>query len=992
MQQCTVGNCFDCRDNYQVCARCDVGNGWYLDNNVCKTVGMLALNQGLNPTEGKVYLCTSSGCINCIDLYTACNQCDHTNGYYLDGTNCKQKPQFSPGQGVKSTDWTVAFCDVTNCVNCVDNYLTCLGCDTVTGWFLDGNTCKTKQMFLPNQGVEISTNKVVSCLLPTCTNCIDNHLMCIGCNVQQDLYLYQATTEQQCLLKNNFPPSHGVRLTDRTVQPCVDPNCLWCIDNILLCSKCDTSKSFYLQNEGCKSKENFLSSEGADTTQGTVKNCTDVNCVDCRDEFSVCVKCNRTGDKWYLWNRTCVEAKNVSSRWGFDAKNGTVVLCQDPHCINCLNNYQICTECDQANGYILDNGQCKFLRLEADIRNGSSAGISAGLSFEIRVLSASGDVLTQVLKEIQNSSTTIVYSFKSIDSNNAEHNESCTYSAVREAGQTAVSLSISFKDKYLPDKKYNVSVSLLSRTFSYNNTEYIISSATGSTEYTNPIDKSQAETLKQQQSVAAQLGLAGSTDTAAGASITLALLALDPTGTFFRFTKILQIVNKLYFININYGKRLEAFLAKSAYAIKDDKRTQVYHSTSTRGKLTAQMVPLDSMHESIRWKVILYWTSWIAVGVKTWLMKYTDAGYRKWMLYFCHYANKAHLVIFNLVFIDFIWLAPRTLLHSHNLSVFRYIAALLTATLIMADYWIMYSKIVHRSAWLFLHDLKTPQYTWINNGDKSTPDTNQPQTKQINYKKTLLEIDFNVHLMDMASSNLAPGLLNKTPTLVKLLVTSSWMRVPVIQLLVSTTQYARQLGLTVYLLQEIARLFATIYAYLKYKYLKNIICLLMEVSQSIFMIAFTSLALLISPKRFDEPVIDFYQDAGIWIVICSCVAEYLLLITYITVAAYEFIKNRNMMKKMNVKLSPVSFIKYYETIEEYDSSSASAVGLKAPASPVNYQQAAPPEMITRINLHPGPSNQIHQCKKKVFEVNEGGKIRVAQGKPVKRVLDQVKHN
>ena len=91
----------------------------------------------------------------------------------------------------------------------------------------------------------------------------------------------------------------------------------------------------------------------------------------------------------------------------------------------------------------------------------------------------------------------------------------------------------------------------------------------------------------------------------------------------------------------------------------------------------------------------------------------------------------------------------------------------------------------------------------------------------------------------------------------------------------------------------------------------------MEVSQSIFMIAFTSLALLISPKRFDEPVLDFYQDAGIWIVIASCVAEYLLLVTYITVAAYEFIKNRNMMKKMNVKLSPVSFIKYYETIEEY---------------------------------------------------------------------------
>jgi hypothetical protein len=50
---------------------------------------------------------------------------------------------------------------------------------------------------------------------------------------------------------------------------------------------------------------------------------------------------------------------------------------------------------------------------------------------------------------------------------------------------------------------------------------------------------------------------------------------------------------------------------------------------------------------------------------------------------------------------------------------------------------------------------------------------------------------------------------------------------------------------------------------------------------------------------------DFYQDAGIWIVIASCVAEYLLLITYIAVAAYEFFKNRKMMKKMNVKQAPM---------------------------------------------------------------------------------------
>ena len=87
----------------------------------------------------------------------------------------------------------------------------------------------------------------------------------------------------------------------------------------------------------------------------------------------------------------------------------------------------------------------------------------------------------------------------------------------------------------------------------------------------------------------------------------------------------------------------------------------------------------------------------------------------------------------------------------------------------------------------------------------------------------------------------------------------------------------------------------------------------MEVSQAICLNAFLIGALLISPKRFDEIILDFYQDAGIWIVIASCVAEYLLLLTYIGVAAYDFFKNRKMMKKMNVQRRTYEFLKFDES-------------------------------------------------------------------------------
>ena len=141
------------------------------------------------------------------------------------------------------------------------------------------------------------------------------------------------------------------------------------------------------------------------------------------------------------------------------------------------------------------------------------------------------------------------------------------------------------------------------------------------------------------------------------------------------------------------------------------------------------------------------------------------------------------------------------------------------------------------------------------------------------------------------------------------MTTTMWLRVNVLSLTILSCQYANGLGLTVLLLIELSRLFATIYAYLKYKYLKNIICLLMEVSQSFFLALFFVNALLISPKRFDELILDFYQDAGIWIVIASCVAEYLLLLTYIGIAIYEFVKNRK-SKKDTKKSSETDFIVY----------------------------------------------------------------------------------
>jgi hypothetical protein len=55
---------------------------------------------------------------------------------------------------------------------------------------------------------------------------------------------------------------------------------------------------------------------------------------------------------------------------------------------------------------------------------------------------------------------------------------------------------------------------------------------------------------------------------------------------------------------------------------------------------------------------------------------------------------------------------------------------------------------------------------------------NQPQTKQINYQRTYFEIDFNVHLMDMATNTLSLTKDVYDSMLVRLLVAQLWFRVP----------------------------------------------------------------------------------------------------------------------------------------------------------------------------------------------------------------------
>jgi hypothetical protein len=609
----------------------------------------------------------------------------------------------------------------------------------------------------------------------------------------------------------------------------------------------------------------------------------------------------------------------------------TLSACADTNCVKCVVNRTICTDCNTTLGYVLVNGTCYKLTIITTAIPPSPQKQDVDLSWKQEI----ADTPIPVNKS---------KAYKTLITNKPRYNltlsgvsDPVSYTFTIENYQDYVILDFTLP-KGLPNPQYNVT--LVGFTFNMtedNGTNYQIQVMNGSTVYYK------VQTELSANSSAAILGKAVSTltttvaapDSATGLALMGTLLAADPTGTFFRFTKILQIVNKLYFININYGKRLEAFLAKSAIVAKHDPnhRQSVYNAWSYRGKLTNKKVTLSGISMPLMmYKIIFYVLSWLLRGVKRLLLDNCIMG--KVGIYFCHYANKVHLIIFNLVFIDFIWLAPRTLMHSRGLSYTVFNSTIFVMCLIAADLCLILAHLLDDRIWRKALEHYTSLQEFCSVPDSNAkekkndssmnalkkPDQpseqdgpNQPQTKQINYKRTYFEIDFNVHLMDMATNTLSMTKDVVDSMIVRLLVAQHWLLIPSIQLTILSTQYANCFGITIMLSIELSKLFATIYAYLKYKYLKNIICLLMEVSQAICLSVFLQNALLISPKRFDEIILDFYQDAGIWIVIASCVAEYLLLLTYIGVAAYDFFKNRKMMKKMNVQRRTYAFLKFDES-------------------------------------------------------------------------------
>src|SRR3990167_3529791 len=136
---------------------------------------MLGINEGVKVETGTIVPCQSTGCLDCKMNYQICVCCNTLSGYYLDGTTCKTINLLSPNQGINSLLGTIAPCMQKGCRDCKANYQVCVACDTANGYCRDV-TCDSVNGYY-RDGTTCKTqsmlgiNQGINTALQTITSC-----------------------------------------------------------------------------------------------------------------------------------------------------------------------------------------------------------------------------------------------------------------------------------------------------------------------------------------------------------------------------------------------------------------------------------------------------------------------------------------------------------------------------------------------------------------------------------------------------------------------------------------------------------------------------------------------------------------------------------------------------------------------------------------------------------------------------------------------------
>ena len=129
----------------------------------------------------------------------------------------------------------------------------------------------------------------------------------------------------------------------------------------------------------------------------------------------------------------------------------------------------------------------------------------------------------------------------------------------------------------------------------------------------------------------------------------------------------------------------------------------------------------------------------------------------------------------------------------------------------------------------------------------------------------------------------------------RLLIFSVYIRIPLHQISIISTQNLPSLTLLLIGMIEISKITLSIYAYLNYIHMKSTLHLLLDISQSIFVFTFIKINLYQFSRGTDPS--DRLQRVCIYTLLSSCIVEYILLFSYISYNVYLYVKRRYCLKQ-----------------------------------------------------------------------------------------------
>ena len=681
----------------------------------------------------------------------------------------------------------------------------------------------------------------------------------------------------------------------------------------LVCQQ-ETYRNTILPGSKCLKKEEIPQGYGVESEGSYILKCADRFCTSCIDNYGECNKCQSL--------RAFIDGSCVpQDGYGIDP-SGNLSPCNNKNCQTCRDDISKCTLCDASRAYVLSNNTCiMHIYYTTSQSNRTAPGVD--ISFTLTSSQKISNI-HNYMKATRGIYQITIYKSDSRGNNRIKSRDTRYSTTTGRRNESAIVLDISLDYTSITEGYYVVEIGLEEgeeeKRVSINESEYILRVYKG--------ESSARSFYREKGGIPSVMRwVSGIWTTAVNGSspivfcTTGALMIFDPQGGVFKITKVFQIANRLYFINIDYGMVQGEFLKSIAIVDVDEPDLghpqYVYNVRSYRGKLSGIKITLDVI-SYMRYKIIMYYISWGLKLAQLDLMRSDKLA--RILIYFCFFWNKIHLIVFNLLLVDFLWLAPRTILHSANLGFFKMFMTYLTMIMINIDLWYICVHLLDSKIWdkAYKHytNLRTLRKSIEANNEKKDAKqgeddhehqprvTNSPvristarrtpltlkqveeEEREVDYPKTYEGIYFNPHMMNVATSSMRRNPQVYRSLTCRLLSISIWVRLPLIQLSILSCQNSPTLCLLTIGMIEVAMISCTLYAHLKYVQMK-IVCLFSVVmSQSILILLFVLNSLLLMYVSNDSIVL---QYIGVYTIVSACCIEMALFILYILIEVYYFI-------------------------------------------------------------------------------------------------------